>query len=672
MPQEKTPYEKNREILDSYDGSDILHPQVILRRVHHMDNNVLDDDLYRLTVDPYSSNLSYTELGEFGWAYGSLHKFQEQYRKMLEDPTERIHLDALAKSDCRIFIESLWSSSGGNGKSGRYGGMSTKISNKPAIVLVADLFDDTTLLHEAIHNSDLRLDSILYLNDKNFSALKIHHAAIMMIDAQKIKSFRGYDSVKACRNINESYINGQLYIEGLAWITQMPMETLAKEKNHIGKHLKALHALYTEAIMKKQTAILDCFQYWRPSEHIIGLLADYDKDKQKIGKNRDKILKQQKHYWDEMLRFRKEINKLKTRGCADMMLSGDMLYFCDAHGVNSLAPAYLAQHKAEEMYQQCHDDKKAHAEALKSLFAEIKPNDLNHASLFAEKFLACYAYFKKIDKELMAQNYAESLFELPFDTKGKSSIAVRKKLYDAMKSRVNIVEIQAATEASNKHSSLAYIYKINADSITIGDAYIKLKMREMKNVEQKREFAANTIDYAKSLEPYSYQSGRFRAQAVLAMSYLLEEYGLSPNTHELLQAENLKDFQTSEKVVQDLQWLKTPQKKDGLSAETYRWFDAGILNEYCSRPASTFDPNSPDYIPNNYRNKSKSKTAHVRALYEFLALRHSYQAKTHCKTFPEDLRLTSLKPNSDFYRQIRLLSEPSQVVSGPSANNHDL
>ena len=293
----QTEREKNKEILDNYDGTDIFHPQLILRKVHEIDGSVLDDDLYKLQINPYRVTLSRYELGDFAWAYDSIYSFSVQYKKMLEEPTERVHLEALAQSGCRIFIENIWSSSGGNSKSGTYGGMSTSVMGKPAIFFVADRFDDKTLLHEAVHNSDLRLGR-LYWNHEHFSGLKIHHAAIMLLDAQKIQSIYCYQSVKACRSINASYRKGELYTEGLAWITQMPMEELAREKNHIGKQLKVLHALYTEAILKKQTAILDCFQHWKPSEHIAVLLKNYDADGQIIGKNRNKILKQQKHSYN--------------------------------------------------------------------------------------------------------------------------------------------------------------------------------------------------------------------------------------------------------------------------------------------------------------------------------------------------------------------------------------
>ena len=649
--QAKTQRKINQDILDSYNGSDLMHPQVILRKVHQTDGDVLDDDLHKVEVDMY--NIPDDDLGEFSWAAISLLSFRHQYRKMLEDPTERIHLEALAHSGCRIFIENKCSSSRGNSKNHRYGGISTKISNKPAVVLVAGSFRDTTLLHEAIHNSDLRLDAELYRHGGNFSALKLHHAAIMMLDAQKIKSSFGYKSVEACRKINKVYEAGEMYVEGLTWITQLPMETLAKEKNHIGKQLKVLHALYTEAILKQQSAILDCFQYWQPSEHIATMLTEYDKNKQKIGKNRDKILKQQRHLWDELLRFRKEINKLKVRNLEHDVLSCDILYFCQSHGIKSLVPAYLAQHRADELYKQAGQDKAAHARNLKSLFAEIKPNDLNHASLFAEKFLACYAYFRKIDKEQLSQTFAESLFELPFDTRGKSTITIRKKLYDSMKARVNIVEKQVTTGASNRHSTLAYLYGINTDAVAVGDAYVKLKMEEAATAEQKREFAEKIVSYARDFDTKLEQSGRFKAEAVIAMAELTGKYMLPENTHGLLKADNLKNFSTSEKVVRDLHWLKTADNTDGLPPDTYRCFEAGIIDEYCRRPESAFDQNSQDFIPNNYKHNGRDKTAHVRALYELLAARHRYQAATHCKSFPKHLQLAAFKPNSDYYRHIK-------------------
>lgn len=655
MTQVKTQREINQDILDSYDGSDIMNPQVILRQVHQVDGDVLDDDLRKVEVS--MSDIPDEDLGEFSWAALGLLLFRSQYLNILEDPIERIHLEALLQSGCRIFIEDKCANSHGNGKSHKYGGMSTTINGKPAVVLVAGSLGGTTLLHEAIHNSDLRLDTNLYNRNDNFSGLKLHHAAIMMLDAQKIMSSAGYKSVEACRRINRVYKDGEMYVEGLTWVTQLPMETLAKEKNHIGKHLKVLHALYTEAILKKQSAILTSFRYWRPSEHVAAMLTEYDKNKQKIGKNRDKILRQQKHFWDELLRFRRGINKLKVRGLANKKLSCyvDVINFCKKNGVNSLVSAYLAQQKADELYQQAGQDRIAHVENLKSLFAEIKPNDLNHSSLFAEKFLPCYIYLRKVSKELLLQGYAESIFKFPFDGEEKNSVTIRKKFYDNLKARVNIFEKQVTTGCSNKQCTLAYLYGSTLPSIVVGEVYVTAKMNSM-TAEQKCQFAAETIDYACQCASYSDSSkdviGRFQAQAVVAMTNLIQEYNLPIDTHGLFQPKNLKDFEIPRKVVKDLYWLKTNEKADGLPQEMYSYFDAGLIDEYCQRPARAFNRESPDFIPNNYRNKGKGKTAYVRALYELLAARHRYQATTHCKTFPQELRLSSFKPNSDYYRHI--------------------
>jgi hypothetical protein len=402
------------------------------------------------------------------------------------------------------------------------------------------------------------------------------------------------------------------------------------------------------------------------------MLKEYDKNGQKIGKNRDKILKQQKHLWDELLRFRKEINKLKVHHLEDNELSYEVLHFCTLHDVKSPAPAYLAQYKAEELYKQAVRNKAAHARNLKSLFAEIKPNDLNRAALFAEKFLACYIYFQKIKKEQLSQTFAENLFELPFDTKGKSTIAVRKKLYDGMKARVNIIETQLLTGASNKHSTLAYLYGISTDSVVVAEAYVKLKMDEAVTTEQRRAFAEQIIGEARKFDSDFAQSGRFKAEAVMAMAELTGEYMMFESTHGLLQPDNLKNFHTSEKVVRDLHWLKTADNADGLMPDKYHCFEAGVIDEYCRRPASAFNPESSDFIPNNYQHKGRNKTAYARALYELLAARHRYQSATHCKTFPKELQLISFKPNSDYYKHIAIPSRSEQLTAAAADKKQNI
>ena len=94
-----------------------------------------------------------------------------------------------------------------------------------------------------------------------------------------------------------------------------------------------------------------------------------------------------------MLKFRKEINKLKMHCLETATLSGDKIYFCETHGVNSLIPAYMAHGTVNEAYEQIEDAAemhpegrmRVHAEKLNELFANIKPNDLNNPALFAEK-----------------------------------------------------------------------------------------------------------------------------------------------------------------------------------------------------------------------------------------------------------------------------------------------
>ncbi len=680
MSEAKTQRERNQSILDTYDGSDIYHPQVILRKVNQVDGNVLDDELFGVKLSccrDYDFSYVWDQLPEnFKWAAYGIVDFITQYNELLKHPTERIHLEALAQNG-RIFIEDRCSSTRGNSKSGGYEGMSTFIYGKPAIVLVARYCNRETLLHEAIHNSDLRV----YRYKGSFSAQKIYQAAIMMLDAQKIQSSRGYESVKCLRKINRIYQDGEIYAEGLAWITSMPMEKLAKEKNHIGKNLKILHSLYTEASvsLKNQLAVIEYFQFWQPSAHIAKLLEVYNKNGQKIGKERNKILKQQKHFWDELMKFRKEINKLKVRGiqCNSLSLNAGALTYCQNNGVNSLLPAYLAQDTFRKSYQSVNDDEKdeianhcLHTEMLKTLFADIKPADFSHPALFAEKFLTCREYLFKMRSDFLHQNNVASLFDTLNADKKLSGIAARYMLYNNMKALIEIAYMQTHSHCSDKECTLAYLYDIRPETAATRDMLVQLKLKEADSVEQKRSLTERAINRAQEeLSHRTLRGDRFLADAVWATEHLLKEYNLPSGIHGILQLDDLQNFSVSANVVRDLQWIEAKNGDDGLPAEMYRHFEPGIIADYCSRPTDAFNPKSEDYVPNNYLNSDSKKVAHTRALYEFLALRHAYQAKTHCKKFPPNLRLNAFTPNSDYYRQIRSLSAPQKAPTSETNGN---
>ncbi|MBP1532047.1 MAG: hypothetical protein ILA52_00910, partial [Alphaproteobacteria bacterium] len=100
--------------------------------------------------------------------------------------------------------------------------------------------------------------------------------------------------------------------------------------------------------------------------------------------------------------------------------------------------------------------------------------------------------------------------------------------------------------------------------------------------------------------------------------------------------------------------------------------EAGVIDEYCRRPASAFDPDSSDFIPNNYQHKGRNKTAYARALYELLAARHRYQSATHCKIFPKELQLISFKPNSDYYKHIAIPSRSEQLTTAVAVDKNNI
>lgn len=430
----------NAALLDAYDISDINAPQVILRKVKEVDGDVLDDDLYCVR---FNSDMEFQDIpDEFSWAKRDLQQFKKSYINMLNEPTERVHLEGIKESGCRILIEDRCSDTCGNAKSSGYRGLSVyNLHNRPAVYLVHDSFSDTTLLHEAIHNSDLRL------GEEWFSSLTLHKAAMMMIDAQRIErnDSKQYMTTRQCREIDNLYRPGQRYIEGLTWITQISLTDLSKEKNHIGKNLKVLHSIYTEAVLNEQRAILDCFQNWQPSEHILNLLELYNKNGQMTGQIRAKIQKQEMTFWNELVKFRKGINKLKTRGLEYEELYWQDVYVYSHIGGNcvrlprggeklsSHIPLYLAKGKARDVFEStpsiCERVK-----LLQELFKDISAKDLNNDAVFADKAMVCMFYIHMLEESAAKPNEYE-LMNVKFSSNA-SSIEKRKQMYDILKKNV--------------------------------------------------------------------------------------------------------------------------------------------------------------------------------------------------------------------------------------------
>lgn len=439
--EEKRKY--NQEILDSYDLSDLTQPQVILRIVNQTDGNILDDELFKVSLTNFNGTLP----PEFRQFRTSLIKFKNIYSKILNDPVEKTHLEALSHCGGRIIIENRCSKTTVNSKGNDYIGLSTVILGKPAVCLVADKSDDTTFLHEMVHNSDLRLRE----NAISFNSLPLHHAAIMMIDTQQEDDGdKDFYTTDLCKHIEKTYKAGYKYIEGLSWITELPLSELAQEKNHIGKHLKILHSIYTEALLKNQHAILSCFHLWQPSEHIAPLLKIYDRQGQRAGSYKTKILKQQKHFWDQLLKFRKEINKLKVNGIEcdtiDSRLIGRFMLVAEK---KYPFPVFMAQKKARDLFAQNHS-LADHTAQLKELVGGIKPQDINQESSFLEKSMCCLSYAYKIEEA-----YGNLPVTLNKIDGNQAPVVRRKQLYGLLKRYIIACEEKIRKEENTSEAERA-------------------------------------------------------------------------------------------------------------------------------------------------------------------------------------------------------------------------
>ena len=649
-----TNYEKKQELLREYQIDDIETPKVILRNVKKVDGDIYDDDLCEVIVDINDGEQNFSKQlpQEFQWAKRALARFKESYSDMLKNPLDRVHLQSIKGTRAYIIIEDRCSTTKGNGLTSSYSGAYTSVCGRSAILLVGSDFKKTTFLHEAIHLSDMGLPY------KSFEDLKLYQAAIMMIDAQKIQKPANNQTVQALRVINKIYKQGELYTEGLAWISSMPLATLSKEKNHIGKNLKILHALYTKAIHDKQKAVIQCFQYFSPSVHVQSLLEEYNDAGQKIGQNRDKILKQEKHFWDEMMKLRKDMNKLKNKGLEKDSLSDGQIRFCEMCAFNSIVPAFFAQKKAKDLLSQTEDDKRAQIKTLKVLLFKIEKEHLKDSSIVAESLLSCYFYMQKTFPEV-AQKLTSSCF-LYNDTEITKKM-FRKRFYEAMKKGVDVIEKAEKTKCSEEDCEMAYDLGVTPETVR---AISKLVQTEMlgKNISEKRDYVENLIeDYEQNKE--SNENCLKNLKAVLGMKRFLKDMYWHQHLHGALEGSDIQDFKISKKILQDMKFLKTDKDKDGLPLAYYEFFALGTIADLCQRSADCFDKESVHYIPNNYHCASQQETACARALYSLLALRHFIIKKKIPIT--EKFKLVSFKPSSDKYvRQLKALEDTSSKNSG--------
>lgn len=631
--------EENYYLLKNFKIDDIEKPQIILRKLNSATGHDLDrDDLFVITLDMTNpaENIAQMLPADFGWALNGLKKFKTSYQKMLTDQYERIHLEGIALKDSYIVIENIAPKENSNANTdSSYAGGCTEINGRPCIVLVSDKIKDTTFLHEAVHHSDLMLGGT------PFSDLPIYQTIIMMIDAQILSSKD--KTVQSLRKVNTLYKPGQLYVEGLAWISEMPMADLYQEKNHLGQNLKILHTTYTKALLEKKPAEVDCFEYFKPAAQLQQLLDEYNKNAQKITNNRKRILKQQQDFTNDLLKFRKDIGSIDRTGLGAQQLPIGTEDFCQSCGFQSLIPAVSAYYKATSLFEETKADYGAVLSTLDKLQSNISQKDLTDPSAAGKDFLTSYFYMQ------LAENWPNEakdllvLADLPTSLKQKNPYEVRTKVYEGMNKDLSMMMLAYQTGCSKQDCELAMRLKTTPNNVKSTRQAVDREFDSMDNLTQKKDIVASLI-LDSELNPDEKEAKQSKVKAAIAMETFLTQAVSDPHIHGALSEDDLQTFEISKKILKDMRYLKTDESFDGLPLTSYKNFDLGIISELCRRAAGSFDQNSPKYIPNILKSRTQTGTAHAQALYELLSLRHA------CRTnIPRSLTLSSFRPDVDFY-----------------------
>lgn len=438
MQTESQRLENNKRLLKNYRIDDIEKPQIILRKLRDNTNHdMAQDDLFVISLDMTLPNedLSKKLPEDFAWALSSLKMFRQSYKTMLAEQTERVHLEGIAKKDSYIVLQSAAPKTNTNANSDSYVGGCSIENGRPCITLINDKLTSTTFLHEAVHHSDL------FLGDVRFSDLPIYQSIIMLIDAQISSSGKNNKTVQSLRKINQLYKPGQLYVEGLAWITEMPMADLYKEKNHLGQNLKILHADYTKALLEDKSTTVACFNFFKPSSQLKLLLQAYNRNGQQIGNNRKTILKQQQDFTNELLKFRREINGIDRNNLSNQKLPDGTAEFCEMCGFNSLTSAVIAYHNANVLFEQTKNNPSAILSSLQKLQNNIQPKDLNNPSAVSQNFLTELFYLQLAEYQQNGISAELSLAELPDSFMQKNADEIRQKLYSNMKKDISLLAL---------------------------------------------------------------------------------------------------------------------------------------------------------------------------------------------------------------------------------------
>ena len=427
--------ENNRSLLKNYRIDDIEKPNIILCKLcDKTDHDMALDDLLTISLDMTIPNedLSQKLPQDFAWALNSLKMFRQSYKAMLAEPTERIHLEGIAKKDSYIVLQNAPTQTDTNASSDSFIGGCTVENNRPCIKLVSGKMNATTFLHESVHHSDL------FLGDIHFSDLPIYQTTIMLIDAQISSSGKNNKTVQSLRKINQLYDKGQLYVEGLAWITEMPMADLYKEKNHLGQNLKLLHASFTKALLEDKNAIVDCFSYFKPSPQLQLLLQAYNRNNQKVT-NSKTILKQQQNFTNDILNFRREIGNIDRAGLGNLRLPEGTSAFCEVCGFTSLTSAVTSYHRASEIFNQTKNDFSVVIQTLQKMQKNINPNNLANPALVDKDLLtACfYLQFAENQQSSLAGTFA--LADVPEAIRQAAPDEVRKRLYSGLSKDITLI-----------------------------------------------------------------------------------------------------------------------------------------------------------------------------------------------------------------------------------------
>ena len=384
-----TKQEQNNQLLQAYHIEDLMHPKFVLRQVVGNGRAIEDDNLCMVSFDMNSANENVEAKvpTAFQWAVPSLKMLRKTYARILSEPTERIHMEGIVKNNTYLILEDKSAPCGSNLKdSTRVSGSCGFLNEHAAIYFVKGNVNSTTLLHEAIHHSDLRLQK------KYFSNFPLYQTAIMIVDAQKSDSGDRQKTVRALHHVKEVYQTGQIYLEGLAWIGEMSLATLSNEKNQCAKNIKVLHALYTQALLKGNTAVMSCFEHFKSASELPILLNAYNQRGQQVGQNGRQILKREDDFVKEISSFRQSVDTIARSGMAKEQIPESVFEVCEQNGVRSATGAVSVYLKAKKLYDETKGDNQKMLSSLKTHSEIVQKNNKSAGNL--ETYLVSYFYVK--------------------------------------------------------------------------------------------------------------------------------------------------------------------------------------------------------------------------------------------------------------------------------------